>query len=122
MGTLSCLQTHQKRASDSVTDGCEPPCDCWELNSVPLEEQSVLFTAEPSLQPKESELKRFGLTLAGVGEALNSLEATFRTKGSPINISYQWRKPKRDPKTVKPVSSHQQFLLSKQQNQKKNKQ
>jgi hypothetical protein len=45
------LQTHQKRASDPITDGCEPPCGCWELNSGPLEEQSVLWTAEPSLQP-----------------------------------------------------------------------
>jgi hypothetical protein len=44
--------THQKRASDPVTDGCEPPCGCWELDSGPLEEQSVLLTAEPSLQPK----------------------------------------------------------------------
>jgi hypothetical protein len=49
MSTLSCLQTHQKRASDSITDGCEPPCGCW--NSGPLEEQSVFLTAEPSLQP-----------------------------------------------------------------------
>ena len=47
----SCLQTHQKRASDLITDGCEPPCGYWELNSGPLEEQSVLLTAEPSLQP-----------------------------------------------------------------------
>ncbi|CAO2577873.1 hypothetical protein LEMLEM_LOCUS287, partial [Lemmus lemmus] len=30
---------------------CEPPCGCWELNSGPLEEQSVLLTAELSLQP-----------------------------------------------------------------------
>jgi len=50
MNTLS-LQTHQKRASDPITDGCEPPCGCWDLNSGPLEEQSVLLTAEPSLQP-----------------------------------------------------------------------
>ena len=41
------LTSHQKRVSDPITDGCEPPCDCWELNSGPLEEQSV---AEPSLQ------------------------------------------------------------------------
>jgi len=47
----SCLQTHQKRASDPITDGCEPPCGCRELNSGPLEEQSVLLTTEPSLQP-----------------------------------------------------------------------
>ena len=46
--------THQKRASDPVTDGCEPPCGCWELNSGPLEEQSVLLTAEPSLQPHQA--------------------------------------------------------------------
>ena len=46
----SCLQTHQKRASDPITDGCEPPCGCWELNAGPLEEQSVLLTTEPSLQ------------------------------------------------------------------------
>jgi hypothetical protein len=32
-------------------DGCEPPCGCWDLNSGPLEEQSMLLTAEPSLQP-----------------------------------------------------------------------
>jgi len=28
------------------------PCGCWELNSGPLEEQSELLTAEPSLQSK----------------------------------------------------------------------
>jgi hypothetical protein len=39
------------RASDPTTNGCEPPCGCWELNSGRLEEQSVLLTAEPSLQP-----------------------------------------------------------------------
>ena len=48
----SCLQTHQKRALDPIIDGCEPPCECWELNSGPLEEQSVLLTTEPFLQPK----------------------------------------------------------------------
>jgi hypothetical protein len=25
--------------------GCEPPCGCWDLNSGPLEEQSVLLLA-----------------------------------------------------------------------------
>ena len=47
----SYLQTHQKRTSDPITDGCEPPCGGWDLNSGPLEQQSVLLTAEPSLQP-----------------------------------------------------------------------
>jgi hypothetical protein len=47
----SCLQTHQKRASDPITDDCEPPCGCWELNAGLLEKKSMLLTAEPSLQP-----------------------------------------------------------------------
>ena len=29
------------------------PCGCWELNSEPLEEQPVLLTTEPSLQPED---------------------------------------------------------------------
>jgi hypothetical protein len=46
-----CLQTHKKRASDPITNGCKLPCGYWELNSGPLEEESVLLTMEPSLQP-----------------------------------------------------------------------
>ena len=38
-------------------DGCELPCGCWELNSGPLEEQSVLLTAEPLLQPPKCFLR-----------------------------------------------------------------
>ena len=49
---LACLPTCQKRAPDLITDGCEPPCVCWELNSAPLEEQAMLLTMEPSLQPE----------------------------------------------------------------------
>jgi hypothetical protein len=41
----------QKRASDLITDGCESPWGCWELNSGPLKEQSVLLTSETALQP-----------------------------------------------------------------------
>jgi hypothetical protein len=48
MSTLSPLQTHKNRASDAITDGCEPPCSCWELNLGPLDEQSLLLTKEPS--------------------------------------------------------------------------
>jgi len=44
---------HTRRGHQiSFTDGCEPPCGCWELNSGPLEEQSVLLTTEPALQPR----------------------------------------------------------------------
>jgi hypothetical protein len=34
-----------------LSDGCELPCGCWEQNLGPLQEQSVLLTTEPSLQP-----------------------------------------------------------------------
>ena len=40
---------------DSITDGCEAPGGCWELNSGPLEQQLVLLTAEPSQQPLGSQ-------------------------------------------------------------------
>jgi len=59
----SCLQTYQKRASDPITDGCETPCWGWELSSGPLEEQSVLLTAEPSLQPPLHTFQHFSYNL-----------------------------------------------------------
>jgi hypothetical protein len=40
---------HQKSASDLIAEVCESPCGCWELNSEPLEEQSVLLMAGSSL-------------------------------------------------------------------------
>ena len=40
-----------KKALDLITDGCEPRCGCWELNSGPSEEQAVLLIAESSPQP-----------------------------------------------------------------------
>ena len=43
----------KKRAPDPITDGCEPPCGCWELNSGPLEAHAMLLTSEPSLQPPD---------------------------------------------------------------------
>ena len=45
------MSAGQKRAPDLITDGCEPPCGCRELNSGPLEEQAMPLTTEPSLQP-----------------------------------------------------------------------
>jgi hypothetical protein len=47
--TSACL----KRASDPL-HGCESPRGCWELNSGPLEEQSVLLITEPALQLLEN--------------------------------------------------------------------
>jgi hypothetical protein len=37
-----------------VTDSCMPLYECWELNPGPQEEQSVLLTSEPFLQPKKT--------------------------------------------------------------------
>ena len=49
MSALSaCTSACQKRASDPITDGCEPSCGCWDLNSGPLEKQLVLLTTKPS--------------------------------------------------------------------------
>jgi hypothetical protein len=43
---------------DPITDGCELPCECWELNSGPLEEQAVLLKTEPSLHHDKCDLKK----------------------------------------------------------------
>ena len=47
----ACTPVCQKRTSDHTIDGYGPLHWCWELNSGPLEEQTVLLTTEPSLQP-----------------------------------------------------------------------
>jgi hypothetical protein len=49
-----------------ITDGCEPPCGCWELNSGPLEEQSVFLATESSLQLDVVILKHFLIIPNGV--------------------------------------------------------
>ena len=43
-----------RHTSDPITDGCEPPCGCWKLNSELLEEQLVLLTtpAPKNMLPK----------------------------------------------------------------------
>jgi hypothetical protein len=43
------MPAYQKRVPGPITDGCELPCGCWELNSGPLEEHSMLSTSEPPL-------------------------------------------------------------------------
>jgi hypothetical protein len=47
VSTLSLSSDTPEEGTDPITDGCEPSCGCWELNSGPLEEQSVLLTTEP---------------------------------------------------------------------------
>jgi hypothetical protein len=48
---MSTLSLSSDTPEEGTRSHCEPPCGCWELNSGPLEEQSVLLTNEPSLQP-----------------------------------------------------------------------
>ena len=50
MYTVFFLRVCLKRVPYLISDGREPPCGCWELNSRPSEEQAMLLTAEPSLQ------------------------------------------------------------------------
>ncbi|XP_060240758.1 E3 ubiquitin-protein ligase NEDD4 isoform X1 [Meriones unguiculatus] len=53
-----------------VTDGCEPPCGCWELNPGSLEEEHVLFTTEPCLQSHNDNTRVVRVkVIAGIGLA-----------------------------------------------------
>jgi hypothetical protein len=75
-----CFHAHHKRKSDSITDNCELPCGCWELNSGPLEEQ-------PSISPPDFFFKkRFrtqserGPEQAGAGWSEQGLEQAGQSK------------------------------------------
>ena len=49
--TYYCFQTHRKRVTDPIIDGCESACGCWGLNSEPsLQPQLTLLTSKPYLQ------------------------------------------------------------------------
>jgi hypothetical protein len=50
---VSTVFRHPRRGCQISLWMVEPPCGCWDLNSGPLKEQSVLLTAEPSLQPPQ---------------------------------------------------------------------
>lgn len=51
---LPCASESQKKTLDylglALQKACDPPCRSWGMNPGLLEEQSVLFTIEPSLQ------------------------------------------------------------------------
>lgn len=44
-----------------VTDGCELLCEYWELNLSPLQEQKVLLTTGPPLQPGKWDLSNLSI-------------------------------------------------------------
>ena len=41
MSTLQLSSDSPEEGMDPITDGSEPPCGCWDLNSGPLDRQSV---------------------------------------------------------------------------------
>lgn len=51
-----CLRKSEEDVRSSgtgITERCDSPCGCWELNPDPLAEQPVLLMAESSLQPQD---------------------------------------------------------------------
>jgi hypothetical protein len=58
-------------------NGCDPPCGFWNFNSGPPEEQSVLLTAEPSLQPPTLILKVVILVLGRLRQEDFEFEASW---------------------------------------------
>jgi hypothetical protein len=66
----------QKKEPDLIKDSYEPPCGCWELNSGSLEEQTMLLTSEPCLQPQEqsSDKNIAYQSLLGLPKFLNNRE------------------------------------------------
>jgi hypothetical protein len=49
-----CLQRPEegtRSPGTGVTNDCKPPRECWESNPDPQQEQPVLLTVEPFLQP-----------------------------------------------------------------------
>jgi hypothetical protein len=98
----TCVPAHQM-ASDPITDGCEPPCGCWELNSAPLEEQ--LLTCELSLNFKKvvvfsvkgiPEMLALGLAVCSGGVVCVCVRACVRgcvgACGAQARAHYSWEK------------------------------
>ncbi|CAO2614112.1 hypothetical protein LEMLEM_LOCUS16408 [Lemmus lemmus] len=85
----ACMPSGQKRTPDLITDGCEPPYGCCELNSGPLEEQPVLLTSEPSLQPPSLFfISTFPNPLFCSKSPMNSTQTPWRT-GASSNPSHR---------------------------------
>jgi hypothetical protein len=82
-GLPVCKPVGQKRAPDLISDGCEPPCGCWELNSGPLEKQPVLLTSDPSLQPLDSHKYKLCPFFCPLMVALPHYELPLKTSSEP---------------------------------------
>ena len=72
-----------------LTENSKLPCGCWELNQGPLEGQSVLLTAEPSLQPPSLlQLLSSGYFTRATGKKLIKMLATILVDGYTYPIFY----------------------------------
>lgn len=87
----ACTLVGQKRASDFIINGCKFPCGCWELNLGPLDEQTVLSTAGPSLQPHQSSFMSRLQSQPGFSE--NSVYTHMRAKSRHSTTVQDWRNP-----------------------------
>lgn len=63
MYVCECMCDGIRSPETEVADSCELPCGCLELNPAPLKEHLVLLTIEPSLQPTESPLLNWPLSV-----------------------------------------------------------
>lgn len=52
IGVLPAYMSVSDSPGTGITNSSVLSCGCWELNPVPLEEQPVLSTTKPSLQPQ----------------------------------------------------------------------
>lgn len=77
----SCRAVLLNLAPDFITNGCERPCDCCELNSESLEEQAVFITAESPLLP----IKKADLPLTILDSLANNSLYFKNSKLNPSN-------------------------------------
>jgi hypothetical protein len=54
MSALSSCLSACRGGHQIPSDRCESPCGCWDLNTGTLEDQPMILTTEPSLQPQAS--------------------------------------------------------------------
>ena len=85
------MSAGQKRAPDLIKDGCEPPCGCWELNSGPLKEQSVLLNSEPSFQFLKNIFKAIKILKERLEQTCKKIRDLFKTKQNKTKLAHSFR-------------------------------
>jgi hypothetical protein len=78
---------HQERASDLIIDGCEPPCGCWDLNSVSALNRWAISPAWVDSLPLS---ENPGLDLARVYPGQYLIKACFKFGSKLWQWFYSW--------------------------------